>query len=314
MKNEKPNKYWVLNKTGSSSAELTLYGEISDKEWWGDEVTPQQLSSDLKALGDNVSKINVRLNSPGGNVFAGLAIRSLLKSHKAHITVYVDGWAASIASIIAMAGDKIVMAKGSMMMIHNPMTTVRGGNSKQFREVADWLDQIRDSMVTVYKDRTGQAANRIIEMMDAETWMSAEEAVDKGFADQVEEGNTVAASMMGAIALINGLQMDLSSYKHPPKHLVSSGARTGLDQSSSIQRTFSNMYSDKQRIEELESFRTPRNSHIIDAAIKDGRRAEYVALEIVKGGYHLSDDQAIQLEVDAMVAEAERLLKRQGRR
>lgn len=206
----------MTKNAAKNSAEITIYGTIGSS-WWDESISANQFAKDLKALGDDIEEITVRLNSGGGSVFDGLAIRSLLKNHKATVTVRVDGWAASIASIIAMAGDKIIMAKGSMMMVHNPATSLWGGEAKDFREVADFLDKVRDSLLTVYADRTGLSADELIEMMDAETWMSAEEAVEKGFADEVEDGTPVTASMMGAVASVNGVQMDFSKFINPPK-------------------------------------------------------------------------------------------------
>lgn len=207
-------KFWNLKKV-ENNAELILYGEISDMSWWGDEITPKQLSDDLAAMGD-VSQITVRINSGGGDVFAGMAIHSMLTRHKASVTVYVDGLAASIASIIAMAGDKIIMPKGAMMMIHNPWSGV-WGDANEMRKMADTLDQIRDSLVAVYADKTGMSAEDIIPLLDAETWLSAAEAVSQGFATEVEEKLSVAASIRGSTATINGIQVDWSKFANAPK-------------------------------------------------------------------------------------------------
>ena len=103
-------KFWNFIKNEAGDGELTLYGEISDVTWWGDEITPQQFKKDLDDLGD-ISNLNIYINSPGGDVFAGQTIYSILKRSQAHITVYIDGLAASIASIVAMAGDEVIMPK-----------------------------------------------------------------------------------------------------------------------------------------------------------------------------------------------------------
>jgi ATP-dependent Clp protease, protease subunit len=208
-------RFWNLKQTTKNSAELTLYGDISDYSWWGDEVTPQQFADDLKALGD-VDEISVRINSGGGDVFAGLAIHNMLKRHKAKVTVYVDGLAASIASIIAMAGDKVVMPKGSMMMVHNPWTSVWGGDAEDFRHTADVLDKIRDSLVDVYAEKTKLDKEEIKALLDAETWLTAEDAVAKGFADEIESTMSIAASIRGKTAIINGVQVDWSKFKNAP--------------------------------------------------------------------------------------------------
>lgn len=213
-------KFWEVRATdASSTGELLLYGEISDYTWWGDEVTPKQFREDLDALGD-ISELKVFINSPGGDVFAGQAIYSILRRHKAKVSVYVDGIAASAASLIAMAGDRIVMPHNAMLMIHNPWT-LAAGDANHFLEVAEALDKVRDAMIAVYEERTSLKKDEIAALLDAETWMTAAEAVEMGFADEVEEAKQVAASVAGkGKLLINGLVVDLTQYQNPPKVLV----------------------------------------------------------------------------------------------
>lgn len=206
--------FWNLKKTGNS-AELVIYGEISDMVFWGDEVVPKDIDNELKAMGD-VSEIIVRINSPGGNVFAGVAIHSMLARHKAIKTVYVDGVAASIASIIAMVGDKIIMANGTMMMIHNPMN-IMWGNANEFRAMADRLDSVRDALLSIYTARTGMSDDEVIALLDAETWMTADEAVNHGFATEIEKGAKITACMRDKTAIINGIEMDWSKFARAPK-------------------------------------------------------------------------------------------------
>lgn len=204
-------KFWNFIKNESSdSADLQLYGEIADSSWWGDEVTPKNFKDELDALG-NISVLNVYINSPGGDVFAGQAIHSMLKRHKAQVNVYVDGLAASIASVIAMAGDKVIMPSNAMMMIHDPWT-IAAGNAQDFRKMADDLDKIKESLIAAY---LGKATNldeaTISEMMKEEKWLTAQEAVEYGFADEVEEAKDYAASLKGRF---------LSLYKNIPQDLT----------------------------------------------------------------------------------------------
>ncbi|WP_201319149.1 head maturation protease, ClpP-related [Paenibacillus sp. EPM92] len=207
---------WKMKKMQAKTAEIMIYGDISTYDWWGDEVTPQKFNDELKALGD-VDEISVRINSNGGSVFAGVAIHSMLKRHSAKITVYVDGLAASIASVIAMAGDEIVMPNGSMLMIHNPWT-IAMGNAKDFRKMADDLDAICSSMMDIYVARTGIDRDELTALLDVETWMSATQAVEKGFATRVEENSQpIAASLREGKAIINGVEMDWSKFKNAPK-------------------------------------------------------------------------------------------------
>lgn len=211
---------WKMKKIEgqAKAAEIMIYGDISTYDsWWDDSaVTPQKFNDELKALGD-VDEINVRINSNGGSVFAGVAIHSMLKRHSAKITVFIDGIAASIASVIAMAGDEIVMPVGSMLMIHNPWTFAMG-NAKDFRKLADDLDTIGASMTDVYAARTGIDREELLGLLEAETWLSASQAVEKGFATRIEENSQpIAASIRGKTATINGVEMDWSKFKNAPK-------------------------------------------------------------------------------------------------
>lgn len=216
-------KFWQFRAAADDPkvGELLLYGEISDFTWWGDEVTPRQFREDLEALGD-IDELRVYINSPGGDVFAGQAILSTLKRHKARKVVYIDGLAASAASVVAMAGDVIRMPRNAMMMIHN-VWTIAIGDANELREVADALDRITESVVAAYQEKTGLDADEIRRMMDIETWMTAEEAVEKGFADEVEETRAVAASLRNGNLIVNGQEVSLTRFKNPPKLLVVPG-------------------------------------------------------------------------------------------
>lgn len=169
-----------------NSATISIYDEIGA---WG--VSASDFISDLKSLGD-VSDLEIHINSAGGNVFDGMAIYNNLKSHKAQKTVYVDGLAASMASVIAMAGDLIVMPENSMMMIHNPWT-MAAGDAEELRKNADLLDQVKKSLITAYR-RSGKSDQEISDIMDAETWYTGSEAVEQGFADETTEAVAIAAS------------------------------------------------------------------------------------------------------------------------
>jgi len=197
-----------------------LYGDISSSTWWGDEVTPSAFAQDLKGLGD-ISVLNIYINSGGGDVFAGLAIYSMLKRHPAQKNVYIDGLAASIASVIAMAGDTVYMPKNAMLMIHKAWTMAIG-NANDLRKLADDMDKIDQSILTTYQDKTGLEPEKITEMVNAETWLTAEETVTLGFADVIEESKQIAASMNKDYLTMNGLSFDLSRFRNPPKQALAS--------------------------------------------------------------------------------------------
>lgn len=183
----KKSWYSIAAKAGvPKAAEISIFDEIG---FWG--VTAAAFGKDLKALGD-VDDITVFINSPGGSVFDGLAIYNMLRQHPANITVKVMGVAASAASFIAMAGNKIVMPANTFMMVHNPMG-VAFGNAAEMREWADILDKIAASLIGVYVARTGKDEKEVKDLLDAETWMTAEEAKALGFADEVEAEMKIAA-------------------------------------------------------------------------------------------------------------------------
>lgn len=202
-------KFWNMNKIKNNEGELLIYGPISDESWWGDEVTPKQFKEDLDALGD-IDTLNIYINSSGGDVFAGQAIYSIISRHKAQKIVYIDGLAASIASIIAMAGDLVVMPKNAMMMIHNPWT-IAMGNAQDFRKLADDLDKIRESLIAAYQGKSNLDREKIIELMDAETWLTADEALEYGLVDEVEKEKQLAASIDKSF---------MKMYRNVPKNLV----------------------------------------------------------------------------------------------
>lgn len=204
----------MTNKS-TKEGEVSLYGDISSTSWWGDEVTPTQFKQDLDALG-SVKKLNIYINSLGGDLFAGQAIYSMIRRHKAKKTVYIDGLAASAASIIAMAGDTIIMPHNSMLMIHNCLT-IAMGNANDFRKLADDMDKIGESIVSVYTDRTALLESEVKQFMDDETWFTAQEAVDYGFADEIEEGKEVAATIDGGFLMLNNIKVDASRYKNMPE-------------------------------------------------------------------------------------------------
>lgn len=172
------------------AAEIYIYGAIGG-DWMGEGITAKDFSDQLKSLG-NVKTIDVRVNSEGGDVFDGRTIHTLLKTHPAKICMYVDGIAASAASLIAMAGDTITMADGSFMMIHQAWT-MAGGRAVDLRKTADLLDQVNESLVTTYAARTKIDSKKIRKMMDDETWMESSDALALGFCDCVSEPLRVAA-------------------------------------------------------------------------------------------------------------------------
>jgi ATP-dependent Clp protease protease subunit len=178
------NRCWTMTAKAGGELEILLYEMIGEDFFTGEGTTAKSFAEDLRAAG-SVSKIRLRVNSPGGSVFDGLAIYNTLLSHGATVTAQVDGLAASIASVITMAASEISMGDNAMMMIHNPASLI-GGDANEMRKMANTLDKVKTSMITAYRRHSSLSAEKIGALMDAETWMTAGEAVDKyGFAEEV---------------------------------------------------------------------------------------------------------------------------------
>ena len=213
------NQFWRFENSATSNAEATLhiYGDIMqyDMEYWNfpDDVIPHRFRQELNALGD-VSKIHVRINSNGGSVFGAYAIMNLLKSHNAKIITYNDGIAASAATLIAMAGDKIVSALGSVWMIHLPLTGVIG-NVNELQKAIDVLNTITESMIDIYHARTGIDKTELLKMLNDDTWMTGSQALEKGFVDEVTDLEVVAyLSEDKQTAFFNGLNINLDKVRN----------------------------------------------------------------------------------------------------
>lgn len=216
------DKFWnIVPGTEKAAPELILYGPISSqKSWFDDNVTPQQFNADIAAIGD-VPEIVVRINSGGGDVFAANAIFTRLKDHTAKITVKIDGWAASAATIIAMAGDTVKIAKNGVFMIHEPAMTVWDTfRAQDFEKMAAELDVIKQSIVNTYAMKTGKDAEEISNLMSEETWWTGDEAVENGFCDELmfEEASTVIENSSKIV--VNSMPIDISQYKTVPKVLL----------------------------------------------------------------------------------------------
>jgi ATP-dependent Clp protease, protease subunit len=173
-----------------NSAEILIYADVGES-WWGDGVTAKSFHDELKALGD-VATIDVRINSYGGDVFDGLAIHRQLVEHKATVTTHVDGIAASIASVIAMAGERIEISESGFLMIHDAWT-IAIGNAEELRAVADRVDATSANIADLYAARCGKSVAQVRDWMKAETWFNGKDAVAAGLCDAIAENVRVAA-------------------------------------------------------------------------------------------------------------------------
>ncbi len=304
------NEFWEFRaQANKKSAELLLYGRVaSEKPWWCPEgednyILAKQFAKDLKALGD-IDNLDIYLNSPGGDVFAGQAISSVLQRHKSYKTCYIDGLAASIAVNIVQVCDKRVIPKNAMMMVHQPWQTVFGGyNALELRKMADGLDRIAESTIALFLDKTALTREEIVTLMDDETWMTAEEAVEFGFADEVEQSKEVAACVQGDLVMLGGLSFGASLFKHfPVDKLQVSKTKTEKEEESMelnqeiLAKDYPEIFNavkklgsqegaaaERSRMQAIDDLATPGSEKLVNQAkYETGVSAAELALQLVK--------------------------------
>ena len=246
-------RWYEFRARVKGTAEIVIYDEIGA---FG--IPAKAFLDELKGLGP-VAELTLRINSPGGSVFDGVAIYNALKRHQARVTVWIDGIAASIASMVAMAGDEVVMPENAMLVLHDPSGLV-AGTAADMRGTAEALDKMAAAMVAAYRDKSGAGDEEISVLMAAETWLSAEEAVELGLADRVEAPVRMAA------------HFDLSSYRNAPPQLTALASATAQEDEMSDSR--------KTR---------PRKPDAVDAAAADDT-ASAPGGEQIAG---LEDDQPV---------------------
>ena len=174
-------KFWNWIKDDTDGRVLRLEGPIDEENFWGDEITPAMFREELEAEDGDVT---VWINSPGGNVFAAAQIYTMIRDHPGRVTVKIDAIAASAASVVAMAGDRVLMSPVAMLMLHDP-STIAMGNAKDMEKAISTLNEVKESIINAYAAKSGLRRNKIAELMSNETWMNAKKAVELGFADEI---------------------------------------------------------------------------------------------------------------------------------
>ncbi len=246
MKHEKPFfRAAVRNDGGSGVLELMVYEQIGENFWTGEGVTAKNFKQRIDQAAGAFSRISLRINSPGGDAFEGVAILNLLRSLGKPVDVSVDGIAASAASIIAMAGDTISMGSGAMMMIHNAWI-IAMGNAQELNKLAATLSTIDGAIAQAYVDRTGQKLDAVKAMMEAETWMGADECVEKGFATQksnapVAEAQNLARSFKSELSRFSKVPANLQEEEPEEKFPAAVAVSQELFQDFSIPAMFARM-------------------------------------------------------------------------
>lgn len=217
FKNEQANKMAASIKplfkaeANGESTEITIYGDIGES-WWGESISAKDIENALKNV--ETDTITIRLNSPGGDAFDGIAIYNQLKNHKAKVTAYVDGLAASAASIIAMSADELIMNTGSMMMIHEA-STFTWGTKADIKKTLNALEGIDESIADIYMTRYTGERETLNDLVESETWFTASAAVEAGLADRVNTDQTDEDEIENLKAMIFNLQSEITSLKDP---------------------------------------------------------------------------------------------------
>lgn len=221
MKSENRKPMWEIKQSSDPAVlDIYVYGDVEADvyDWWNGEIIENNSAEKFKsALEEHpeASQINIYINSYGGDVFEGTAIYNQLRRHPAHKTVYVDGFACSIASVIAMAGDEVVMPKNTMMLVHN-MWMCAVGNATELRKAADDLEKINAAGRQAYLAKAGEKLDeaKLVELMDAETWLTAQECVDLGLADRFADDDADLTTSTEMLKKANaGLQQHLAVNK-----------------------------------------------------------------------------------------------------
>ena len=211
------NKFWNWIRDDTGSRVLRLEGPIDSESFWGDEITPAMFRQELEAEDGDIT---VWINSPGGNVFAAAEIYTMLQEYRGAVTVKIASLAASAASVIAMAGSRVLMSPTALLMIHDP-STIAMGNARDMEKAIKTLNEVKESIINAYAAKSGLRHNRIAELMSNETWMNAKKAVELGFADEVlfepgkenteEEGKSEDKGKPPAVAgMYSSRMMDLA--------------------------------------------------------------------------------------------------------
>lgn len=284
-------KFWnIMKNEEENSADMILYGTIGSDEWW-DDICDKTFKEDIANLGE-VENINLHINSPGGSVFAAVAIANTLKNHKAKVTAYIDGLAASAATIITSACDIVKMPKNALFMIHNPLTWAYG-NKQELEKTGILLDKVKDSILETYlakaKDKTKEELSAL---MDEEKWFNAEEAKEYGFIDEIV-GEMEKPQNVNNLLIVNSLAFDISKFKNFPNSRPAVSPKNIKDEMTveKFKNSYPEIYqeilnqgiiSERKRIQEIEDLDVAGYDEIINTAkFNEPINAANLALKIL---------------------------------
>lgn len=280
---------WNIVKNDDKNAELMLYGDIAES-FWGDTISAKEVTEYLADL--DVENINVYINSNGGVVDTAIAINNALRRHKARVTVNIDGIAASAATLITCAGDTVRMPKNALFMIHNP-STIAMGDSEEMRKKADVLEKYKNSITETYLQKVNIDKEKLSELMDNESWLSAEEALKYGFIDEIIENTDIQVVENKVIS--NNMVFNMAEFKNfnVDKNIKNNGKGSEKMTIEEIKNQYPDIYAEiinegkgigikeeRTRIQEIENL--GYNHEVVDKAkFEEPKNARDLALEIV---------------------------------
>ena len=280
---------WNIVKNDDKNAELMLYGDIAES-FWGDTISAKEVTEYLADL--DVENINVYINSNGGVVDTAIAINNALRRHKAKVTVNIDGIAASAATLITCAGDTVKMPKNALFMIHNPLT-IAMGDSEEMRKQADVLEKYKNSIMETYLQKVNIDKEKLSELMDNESWLSAEEALKYGFIDEIIENADIQVVENKVIS--NNMVFNMAGFKNfnVDKNIKNNGKGSEKMTREEIKNQYPDIYAEiinegkeigikeeRTRIQEIENL--GYNHEVVDKAkFEEPKNARDLALEIV---------------------------------
>lgn len=280
---------WNIVKNDDKNAELMLYGDIAES-FWGDTISAKEVTEYLADL--DVENINVYINSNGGVVDTAIAINNALRRHKAKVTVNIDGIAASAATLITCAGDTVRMPKNALFMIHNP-STIAMGDSEEMRKQADVLEKYKNSITETYLQKVNIDKEKLSELMDSESWLSAEEALKYGFIDEIIENADIQVVENKVIS--NNMVFNMAEFKNfnVDKNIKNNGKGSEKMTREEIKNQYPDIYAEiinegkeigikeeRTRIQEIEDL--GYNHEVVNKAkFEEPKNARDLALEIV---------------------------------
>ena len=299
------SKWLEFKAQENKPAEIMIYGEIGD--YW-DGLDASTLAARIKAAsGDSIT---VRLNTPGGSVFTAQAFYSLLRASGKTVNVFIDGICASAGTIISSAGDSVNMPENAIFMIHNPMTSLYGANAEEMRETADILDKVQETIIAAYRNKTGQTDEKLKELMATDSYLTASEAKELGFIDNILEPFAVAATMQGGVLNVNGTKISSERLKNMPKsfvNVVESGKTKGVTKVmnlAELQANHPEIYqaaleqgktsvdtktieanaakAERERIKDIHASALPGHEEIVAEAVENGWDAGKFAIAALK--------------------------------